>query len=498
MSAIFSIPRTVRQGSALLVALGLVWALTISEMTGSPISKDASENLRMALNLERQGVISMDEKPPYRPSMWREPLPIAALAVAIYVTDSVLGTAEPSAYFQGARARYLKIVNLGWLTLLAISAFLAIRYFTSLFSLSLLGGVLVALDFTWLVPPDVRTWLGIDGLDTEVAGAAFLTAAALLLAVGVPRRSRLAMIGASLCFAFCALTKAALFYVYIGVLGALAAYWVIAAMRHRQASAPRLSMGSIGALTIPFLLVTMSWMYRNQVQTGHFQIAERSGSGLMYRALMDEATAEEYRGMFAVWGEPHLRRVVSSLTGFSDADLKAGGRLQRLPERFSGEAQVHEQEAEQSGRADETITWYRTGRAIYEAKLAQFTSEGNSYPSGAADLATRNAAIKLIAQRPIKFAAMMVPLIWRGAPLTFPILLVTFIYAWRRARVDLLVFVLPAIGLVLFYAAASQFVPRYGFVFGPIAIVALLILCAAAASAFSSTRLQSRAARAAS
>ena len=299
------------------------------------------------------------------------------------------------------------------------------------------------------------------------------------------------MIGASLCFAFCALTKAALFFVCIGTLGVFAAYWAIAAMR-RRASAPRLNVASVCALTIPFLIVTMSWMYRNQVQTGHFQIAERSGSGFMYRALMDDATGEEYLGMFAVWGEPHLRGIVSWLTGFSAKDLEAGGRLQRLSEKLSGKAEEHELWAEESGRPDETITWYRTGRAIYEAKLAQFTKEGDRYPSGAADLATRNEALKLIAQRPIKFAALMVPLIWGSAPLTFPILLATFVYGWRRLRVDLVLFVLPAIALVLFYAAVSQFVPRYGFIFGPIAIVALLILCAAAESTFNRARPEHR------
>src|SRR3984885_15788741 len=86
-----TIPQPARQWSAVLIALGLVWLVAISEITGAPILKDASENLRMALNLERHGVISMDEGPPYRPSMWREPVPIAVLAVAIYTTDIVLG-----------------------------------------------------------------------------------------------------------------------------------------------------------------------------------------------------------------------------------------------------------------------------------------------------------------------------------------------------------------------------------------------------------------------
>ena len=482
MLAFPTVPRSVWQWSALLVALGLLWWLVIGEITGSAITKDASENLRMAFNLERHGVISIDEGPPYRPSMWREPVPIAAIAGAIYMTDSLFGQAEPSAYFHGVRARYLKFHQLVWLTLLATSAFVAIRYFTSSFSLSLLGSVFVALDFTWFVPAEVRTWLGVDNLDTEIASAALLTAASLLLAVGVARRSRLEMIGASLCFALAALTKAALFYVCIGALGAFVAYWAIAAMR-RQATAPRVRLAMLAALTIPFLLVTMSWMYRNYLQTGYFQIAARSGSVLMHRALMDDATLQEFCGMFAVWGEPHVSRAVSWLTGFSAADLEAGGRLQRLSEKFSGQAEEHELSAEESGQPNEAITWYRKARATYEAKVEQFTKERYRDPSGAADLATRNEAKKLITQRPFKHAAVMVPLIWRSAPLTFPVLVITFVYGWRRGRVDVALFVVPAIGLVLFYAAASQFAPRFGNVFVTIAIVTLLILCTAVESA---------------
>jgi hypothetical protein len=205
---------------------------------------------------------------------------------------------------------------------------------------------------------------------------------------------------------------------------------------------------------------------------------------LMHRAFMDEATPEEFRGMFAVWGEPHISRLIARLTGFSTADLASGGRLQRLSEGFSGPAQEHEVWAEENGRPDEATTWYRKARAIYEQKRLQFTREGYRYPSGAADRATRNEAVALIRQRPFKHAAVMIPLLWRSTtPVTLPALLAACIYGWRRSRLDLLLYCLPALGLALFYAAASQFAPRFGYVIDPIAIVALLTLCVAARSA---------------
>jgi len=87
---------------------------------------------------------------------------------------------------------------------------------------------------------------------------------------------------------------------------------------------------------------------------------------------------------------------------------------------------------------DQTISWYRKSRAIYNEQLAKYTAKGHRYPRGAADQATRNEAIRLIAERPIKHALVMVPLIWRGALLTFPLLLVTLIFAWKRDRPDLM------------------------------------------------------------
>jgi hypothetical protein len=48
------------------------WSRFITE---GPIVSDAAENLRLTLNLERNGVLSMSTTAPVQPSMYREPLP---------------------------------------------------------------------------------------------------------------------------------------------------------------------------------------------------------------------------------------------------------------------------------------------------------------------------------------------------------------------------------------------------------------------------------------
>ena len=463
----------------LSIVLVLLWCLAISEMTGTTITKDAADNLQLALNVAHHGVMSLDTAPPYRPSMMREPVPVGVIAAAVYVTDELEGPAPNDSYFSGARARQLKFTNLFWLTLLLACAFLATYRFTSMFSFALLAVVLVGLDFTRLVPLSIRQLLGVDNLCTDLAGAAVLTSASLLLVTAAARRSTATLLAAGACFGLAALTKASLFYVCLALLAACAVYHPVRVWRRRTTALQPVA-GLAGAFAAAFLLVTFSWMYRNHVQTGYWQIAERAGSVLLYRAYIDEMTPQETLGAFVVWSEPHLGRLLSRYTGFTHVDLQAGGRLQRLAESFSDESQERELSAENSGRPQDALSWYRRGRAVYEAHLAECIREGYSYPTAEADLRTRNEAIHLIAQTPVKHAALMPLLMWRGAPLTFAILAVTFAYAWRRARLDVLMFVSAAGALAIFYSAVSHFTPRYGYTIHAIGVVAMLTLAAPA------------------
>ncbi len=468
-----------RQWLLLILTLGLLCWTASAEITDSAVTKDASENLQMALNLAHHGVMSLDTTPPFHPSMMREPVPIAVLAGAIYLSDRYLSEAPSSAYFSGTRARVLKHVNLLWLSLLTAAAFLAVQRFTCSFALAWVASTLIALHFTWFVPMELRKTLGVNNLDTELAGAMLVMTACLLLAIGQAKRRALFLVAAAVSFGLAALTKAAVFYVGIGVLLAVSVYYACRLLPHRQAPPP---VGLLLGTALAFLLVTLSWMARNYVQTGYFQIAERSGSVLMHRAFMDTMTPAEYLGALTVWSEPHVMPLLSRLTGFTLADEQAGGRLQRLAESFSGPAQVAELSAEDTGKPQEARSWYRKARALYEQKLAQFTRAGVRYPSGAADRATRQEAVALILQHPIKHGAVTALLIWRGAPLLFAILLAAAIRSWRCGRADVVMFTLPGIGLVLFYAAASQFAPRFAEIIFPLAIVALWVLIAIVSS----------------
>src|SRR5687768_16545582 len=91
--------------AALLVGLAffLIWT---SQVTSRPVMDDALQTLRMAVNLERHGVMSLDKTAPYRPSYFREPLPVWASALAIRGIDTVFGEAGPNAYYGGERLRY--------------------------------------------------------------------------------------------------------------------------------------------------------------------------------------------------------------------------------------------------------------------------------------------------------------------------------------------------------------------------------------------------------
>lgn len=90
--------------------------------------------------------------------------------------------------------------------------------------------------------------------------------------------------------------------------------------------------------------------------------------------------------------------------------------------------------------------------------------------------------MRLITARPVSHVLLMVPLVWRGAVLTFPLLVITLIYAWKRNDTGLMVYVTSALLLVGFLAAATHFSERYGYLPAPVATVCLMLLISLAAA----------------
>ncbi len=69
-----------------------------------------------------------------------------------------------------------------------------------------------------------------------------------------------------------------------------------------------------------------------------------------------------------------------------------------------------------------------------------FYAAGGPQAEIAADGALKNRAMSIIQQNLGMHFALVIPLLWRGATLAFPILLVTLGYAACRRRYDLLAF----------------------------------------------------------
>lgn len=454
----------------LALVLETMWA---RQITGAPVEKDTAQLVRMAINLERHGVISLEEAAPYGPTDYREPLPVLACALGIKIMDDVLGAAPEDAYFKGDRVRYLKYQNLLWLALLCAGAFWAGYALSSSFGCALAAMLMVNIPFT---PTHFSAGL-VDGLFSEVPGAAAFMFACIFLALGFARR-RLGFVAlAGLLFGVATLIKAAVLYVFIGVALLLACIYLI----KRSAVSVRTAARDLAVLIATFFCVLAPWMYRNHIELGSFQLSQRAGVVLEYRALKDQMTPQEYAGAFYVWAPSSLQKTVGRVLGFTPADLHRGGRLQRLNTSLDSDFAADDLAAERAGRPDKTLTYYREARAERVKIEQELGAAGHSQAEIEGDDLLKKRAMTLIVAHPWRHLALTVPFMWRGATFVFPILVFALVMALRWRRYDIALFALPSFGLVMFYALFSHFIARYAL---PAHLVTLVLIVVLATLAF--------------
>ncbi len=447
-------------GSAALV-LGIVALLLIN---GSAVVKDSRQNLQMAVNLAHCGTMSGSDQPPCRPSMYRESLPVLVSAAMVRVVDGFLGKADNSQYFSGARVKYIKWQNAAWLMLLGWAVFCAARYFTASWVWAILAALLSVKPF--LTATNVQ---GVNDLYTELPAAVLMTGAVYWLVKAVNRDSRVGFLAAGLCYGLLALAKAAMLYLFIGLLIVLLATYVKRALRARR-------LLNLLVLFAGAALVVTPWVARNWLTFGQAQISERGGLVLYTRALMNQVTPTEYRGSFYVWARPSLQPLVGRLLGFSAQDLALGGRLQRLNDDLGTELYQHDLRAEQAGRPQDAITLHRQARAERVRLESEFEAQRIPYPEVAADGAMAREGATLIEHNFGADLALAVPLIWRCAPVIFPALVITLAYALRSRKYLLALLVLPGLGLVVFYALATHFEPRPAIVAQSTAAIGVIVM----------------------
>jgi hypothetical protein len=461
------------------IALLVFWS---GRLSGAPIAKDGRQTLTMALNLQRHGVISLDAdgEPPFEPSMYREPLPVLTTALNLALIDSLIGHAHPSEYAYGERARYVKMQNLAWATLLCCATFWSVHLFTQSLLWSLAGAVLVTLKAP-LVDSGL-TALGVDTLTSEIPAAAMLALGSALLVNTFRDGRQSTAVLAGACFGLLALIKAGFIYVFAGVAG-VAFLLLLFERRRRPVHGGGVRLAHIVLFCAAFSVTVLPWLIRNYLAIGSFALAERGGVVLYIRAVKDGMSWEEYRGSFYVWAPEGIRQAVGNALGFSDSDLQRGGRLQRLNRRQSDFRQ-DDIAAEKAGRPERAISYYRKARAERVRLSALLNENGSKRNSGAeVDRILQEHAEDIILAQPHKHLAMTVPFMWRGAAIIFPVLSVTLAYALTRRRREVLLFALPAFGIVMFYSLLSHFLPRYASPTAPIAVICGLILTRAAVDA---------------
>lgn len=433
-----------------------------SLITGSALRKDAAQNVRMAVNLEHLGVVSNNRESPYRPSMYREPSPILVGAVGVAFTDRMLGPAAFGAYLDGERARFIKLQNVSWILLLWLSVFAATHALAKSFYLAMGTGIVAVVPF--LSGTKVE---GVNNLYTELPGAALLCAAAFALAVAVAdgKPWKFALAGAS--FGCLVLTKASFLYVCACL------FLLLAAVSLRRRDERPKHLLQLVLLVATFLAIVLPWIGRNAHTFGEAQISERGGLAIYTRALMNEMSPTEYRGTFYVWARPKIQPFLGSMLGFTEADLRPGGRLQRLNTDAGSEIYNSDLTAELEGRPQDAVTFYRRGRAERERLDTLFQREGMRDPDVASDRALTVKGMAMVKSAPLRDLALTVPLLWRSALLVFPISFLGLGYAlWTRSE-RLLLYAFPGFAYLCFYALVTPFEPRPAVIARALAIVAV-------------------------
>ncbi len=425
---------------------------------------DGWQNLTLAYNLSHHGVMSLSpDSARLNPSNRREPLPVAFLALHMGFVETIYGPMTLEQYRKGLSTGRLKVSNVFWAALLACAVFASI--------LQLSGSFVLAGFGTWF--SNLTVLKHFNNLLTEPQAAAILALACYVSVLALSRRQVLYFGLAGVCFGALALSKVAGFYVAI-VLACLLLGWGLWQLRWPTESRS-VRLPSVLVFVLGLAFTVGPWMLRNYVLFNSKGIVDnRAAVVLMVRAAKNQMSWEEYRGSFYAWAPNDLlRRATSALFGVSEADLNRGGRLQRLNRSWSGDTIASDIEAVRVGRPQDAISFRYQAAAERVKNLGALMAQGYSRIAAESELQRR--AIRQILSDPNKHVAMTVAFLWRGAGVMFPVLVMVVCCAVPMRRPDLIVYVLPALGLTLFYALITHFHPRYGDPMIPVSIVGGLV-----------------------
>ena len=460
------------------VAAATLTAFLNGRLTESPNAKDGYQNLSAAYYLAHHRVFSLSQN--LKPSNYREPLPILTLALYIRMHPDLYGLSLKEIN-EGPAVVTVKQHNLLWAFLCMLGIGLLVL---SAIKDRLIGttAAVIAICLTYFLFLQ-RTEI-INRTYTEIEAATLLVWFSFCLVRALQTRMPVWFVAAGILLGALSLTKAAFLYVGVGLIIAITVLYAV-----WRPLWPRWRALTLSALmAVSMAVIVLPWMVRNLIQFGSFEITQRGGTILMLRANYDKMNQDEYLGaLYHFTRASFLKRRLGNYLGFSERDLEAGGRLQRLNRSGSASFAASDLAAERAGRPEDAVSFYRAARAEQRRLTKHFAENGVDNPSHKADRELKRRALNMFLDKPLQHLKTSALFMWRGIPkignsLTttlalMAVWLMALVGTLRRDAIMLGIALLP-VGAFIFFSLTSHFSPRLSAPMIPHLVIALTVTAA--------------------
>lgn len=346
---------------------------------------DGAQYARIAYNLYKYNTFSLsgDESSSPEPTAYREPIVPFLVATLMYLDPAFSSDLSLEHILKGPLAERLKHHQLIIFALVPILVFLLTK--------RVKGSFIAAICAFWLTASSPNLQGNVNATSTELITALLLVLASVVFYGFATKSTIVGALILGITIALLALTRAAFLY-FVPFL-ALA----ILSFRPLKLVATWQRAGALAAVAIiGFSIPVGAWSLRNHALFDSFSITQRGGSVLLFRALMNDINHDEFVGSFFVYTKDKpMRRWLSKHLGYSNEDLREGGRLQRLSRKLD-------------------ISFYQRGRDIWSERRSHY--KGFGYPDFAfrADEEIRRDAVRMIAANPWGHLKTSVVTAWRG------------------------------------------------------------------------------------
>jgi hypothetical protein len=261
-----------------LVALWFA-STALQHITDAALMYDSSQNAKIAYYLVHNGTYTSSKKEPYNPSkaMKREPVPVLAISAFLLLHPSFDHRYKSVDLEKGRLTRTVKLVNVFWEFLAALFIFLLCL---ELFPNLIVAGVGALITLAISAMTFLSTQHVVDGLLTELPGAALLLATSWCAVRFVRHETKWRAICFGIAIGLLALTKAAFFSVGIAFILLLVLVDRRKLVRRNDAPSRQLR-AAYAALVLAFLATLAPWLVRNTINLGRPEMIAGRGEGIL-------------------------------------------------------------------------------------------------------------------------------------------------------------------------------------------------------------------------